>query len=469
MPGRPDELTIRLRQQALLAELGRRALSNLEFEALLEEASRLTALGLNIRFSKVLEYLPDQNRLLVRAGTGWHEGVVGHVTIGADMDLPAGYALHTGKPVISNKLSQEQRFRTPSLLTEHGVQRAANVILLGEGRPYGVLEADSDVAGTFTEHDVDFLQGVANLLGVALERRRAEAGLRQLNETLEQRVAHEVAERRQAEDALRQAQKMEAIGQLTGGVAHDFNNLLLVIIGNLDLLARAVSDDGKIGNMIATAQKAAARGAQLTSQLLAFARRQTLRPENCFINELVHEFDVLMSRVLDETVRIDFSLDPRAGACHVDPAQFGSALLNLAINGRDAMPSGGEITIRTGNVILDERVAARHSDAQPGEYVMVEIIDNGSGMSPDVLERAAEPFFTTKEPGQGTGLGLSQVHGFVRQSGGFLTLESALEQGTDGAASFPAGGCRCVWVGLRPRAALWLRHRAGGGGRSGCS
>jgi GAF domain-containing protein len=192
---------------------------------------------------------------------------VGHATVGADLDSPAGYALHTGKPVISNQLGIEQRFRTPHLLAEHGVQRAANVILLGEGRPYGVLEADSEVSGTFTEHDVDFLQGIANLLGVALERRRAEEELHQLNATLEQRVEQAVAERRQAEDALRQSQKMEALGQLTGGVAHDFNNLLMVISGNLELAARAVAGNERLEHMIATSQKAATRGAQLTSQL----------------------------------------------------------------------------------------------------------------------------------------------------------------------------------------------------------
>jgi signal transduction histidine kinase/ActR/RegA family two-component response regulator len=425
-----DELTVRLRQQALLAEIGRRALSNVEFEAFLEEACRLTALGLDVHFCKILEFLPDQGRLLVQAGVGWHAGVVGHTTIGADLDSPAGYALHTGKPVIANRLSSEQRFRTPELLREHGVERAANVILLGEGRPYGVLEADSEGAGVFTEHDVDFLQGVANLLGVALERRRAENELRQLNASLEQRVEQEVADRRMAEDALRISQKMEAIGQLTGGVAHDFNNLLHVIIGNLDLLAKEVGGQPHQERLVTAAQKAALRGAQLTSQLLAFARQQTLRPESRPMNDLVREFDVLTMRMLDESVRISFELDPSADACDVDPAQFGSALLNLVMNARDAMPSGGELTIRTANLSLDTQDAARFPDAAPGDYVVVEVADNGIGMPTEVLERALEPFFTTKDPGKGTGLGLSQVHGFVRQSGGFVTVESDVGLGT---------------------------------------
>ena len=431
------ELMTRLHQQALLVEIGRRALSDLDFGALLTEACRLTALGLETRYCKVLQYLPEENRLLVRAGVGWRPGVVGHATIGAGLDSPAGYALHTGKPVLSNHLSTEGRFRTPELLAEHGVQRAVNVILLGEGRPYGVLEADSENAGRFSEHDIDFLQGVANLLGVALEHRRAVEDLRALNDTLEERVEVAIAERRQAEDALRQAQKMEAVGQLTGGVAHDFNNLLLVIIGNLEMLSRAIAGDERLERLTATAQKAATRGAQITSQLLAFARRQTLQPEVRPVNDLIREFDVLALRLLGAAVEVEFQLDPAAGACHVDPAQFGSALLNLAVNARDAMPSGGQLVIRTGNVHLDARMASQHADARPGDYVMVEVADTGSGMSPEVLERATEPFFTTKEQGKGTGLGLSQVYGFMRQSDGFLSLASVVGEGTSVRLCFP--------------------------------
>jgi signal transduction histidine kinase len=426
----PSELEQRLRQQALLAEIGRRALAGTDWDTLIQEATRLCALGLGTRFCKVLKFLPDQNRFLVSAGVGWREGVVGHLTIGAELDSPAGYALHTGKPVISNHLSREDRFRTPDLLAAHGVQRALNVILSSDARPYGVLEVDSQDPGAFSENDVDFLQSVANLLGLALDRQRAEKALRHLNEHLENRVAAELAERRQAENALRQAQKMEAVGQLTGGVAHDFNNLLLVITGNLDLLARAVAGNERLEQLVATAQKGATRGAQLTSQLLAFARRQTLRPEVRPINVLVREFDVLATRMLGEAIEVSFVLAPDAGACDVDPAQFGSALLNLVVNARDAMPDGGRLLIRTSNCSLDSRAAAQHSEARPGQYVVVEVTDSGTGMSPEVAERAMEPFYTTKQPGQGTGLGLSQVYGFVRQSEGIVLLESAPGVGT---------------------------------------
>jgi signal transduction histidine kinase/CheY-like chemotaxis protein len=425
-----DPLEARLRQQALLAEYGRRALADADFDQLLAEAVRTAAIGMQVRFAKVLEYLPAENRLLVRSGIGWHAGVVGHVTIGADMDSPAGYALHTGKPVISNHLPSEARFRIPELLLQHGVRRALNVILLGDGPAYGVLEIDSETPGSFTEPDIDFLQAVANLLGLALKRRRAEDALRQINETLEQRVEAAVAERRLAEDALRQAQKMEAVGQLTGGVAHDFNNLLLVIMGNLELLGRAVAGDERLTRLVSTAYKGATRGAQLTSQLLAFARRQTLRPEIRQINELIREFDVLATRMLGEAVDVRFALDPGAGACEIDPAQFGSALLNLVVNARDAMSDGGTLTISSHSLTLDARAASRHADAQPGSYVAVEIADTGTGMTQEVLDRATEPFFTTKEAGRGTGLGLSQVYGFVRQSGGFLTIDSVPGEGT---------------------------------------
>src|SRR6187397_1066190 len=172
-------LHLRIRQQEILAELGVLALQGTKFMELLNQVVRLTAEGLEAEYCKVLEYLPAENRLLVRAGVGWGEGVVGSATVGADLASPAGYALRTGKPVLSNHLNIEERFRTPELLVEHGIRRAMNVILQGDGRPYGVLEVDSRSEGEFAQSDIVFLQGVANILGMAIERQRMEGNLRQ--------------------------------------------------------------------------------------------------------------------------------------------------------------------------------------------------------------------------------------------------------------------------------------------------
>lgn len=424
------ELEYRLRQQALLAELGRRALGAGGLDELLQEASRLVALGLETSFCKVLEYLSDQGTLLVRAGVGWENNVIGVATVGADLNSPAGYALHTGKPVISNNLSKEGRFRTPRLLRRHGIQRAINVILSTGGKPFGVLEADSEIGGTFTEHDIDFLQGAANLLGVAIERHQDAATLRQLNETLEQRVEAEVAERRQAEQALQAAQKMEAVGQLTGGVAHDFNNLLTVIRGNLQLVGAAVKGDERLERLIDAAEKGVERGEKLTSQLLAFARKQALHPQLCNVNSLLKEFDILAGRMLGDAVELAIELDPAIWSCEIDSTQFTSALLNLVANAGDALDGGGKVTISTGNMAFDNGAIPGVVDNKAGAYVRVSVHDNGAGMTPDVLARATEPFFTTKEVGKGTGLGLSQIYGFAKQSDGFLAIESEPDFGT---------------------------------------
>jgi signal transduction histidine kinase/ActR/RegA family two-component response regulator len=423
-------LDFRLRQQALLAELGRRALATSSVDELLQEASRLVALGLETSFCKVLQYLPHEGRLLVRAGVGWEDRVIGIATIEADLSSPAGYALHTGKPVISNDLHAETRFRTPDLLRRHGIERAINVILTSGGKPFGVLEADSQVGGNFTEHDIDFLQGAASLLGFAIDRHADAEALKRLNDTLEQRIEEEVAERQQAEQALQAAQKMEAVGQLTGGVAHDFNNLLTVIRGNLDLVAAAVAGNDKLAPLLDAAQRGVERGEKLTSQLLAFARRQTLHPQVCNLNDVVREFDVLAARLLGETIALAVDLDPELSLCELDTTQFSSALLNLLVNAGDAMSAGGTVTIRTRKVELGGSDAARIPEAIPGQYVMVSIEDTGEGMTPEVLARATEPFFTTKDTGKGTGLGLSQVYGFVRQSDGFLTIDSEPGAGT---------------------------------------
>jgi signal transduction histidine kinase/DNA-binding response OmpR family regulator len=293
----------------------------------------------------------------------------------------------------------------------------------------------------FNERAELIVSGIAAQAAIAIDNatlfrqsRQAQEELRRLNETLEHRVAAEIKERMTAEEALRQAQKMEAIGRLTGGVAHDFNNLLQVILGNLDALRRQVADGGARSDDIRRFSDAAVRGAEraatLTQRLLAFSRRQPLQPKSIEANKLVTGMSDLLRRTLGESITTETVLAGGLWRISADANQLESALLNLAVNARDAMSGGGKLTIETANAHLDEAYAAGHDEVKPGQYVMVAVTDTGSGMTKDVVAKAFDPFFTTKDVGQGTGLGLSQVYGFVKQSGGHVKIYSEPGEGT---------------------------------------
>ena len=278
-------------------------------------------------------------------------------------------------------------------------------------------------------------------IGVAhdiTELKQAEAALREVNETLERRVAErtadlssaldrlqsEVGERLKAEEALRQAQKMEAVGQLTGGIAHDFNNLLTPIMGGLELIASRV-EEPRLKRIAETALESTRRGAKLTGQLLAFSRIQRISMAPVAVNEVIEAMQRLLRHTIGGAVRIETRLDPQAGHGICDANQLENAILNLAINARDAMPNGGTLTISTDRVRLGDE-----PDHPAGEFVRITVADTGEGMAPDVLARAAEPFFSTKPLGKGTGLGLAQVYGIAQQAGGTLRIESEAGQGT---------------------------------------
>ncbi|WP_451975523.1 ATP-binding protein [Azospirillum endophyticum] len=266
---------------------------------------------------------------------------------------------------------------------------------------------------------------------VEAERDRATAALRALNETLEQRVVERTAELMRAEEQLRQSQKMEAVGQLTGGLAHDFNNLLAGISGALERIAARI-DQGRINELdkfIIAAQGAVRRAAALTHRLLAFSRQQTLAPKAVNINRLVGGMLELVQRTVGPGIHVEMVGMSGLWATMVDPSQLENALLNLCINARDAMPKGGRITIETGNRWID-REGARQQDMQEGQYVSLCVSDNGTGMTPDVIDKAFDPFFTTKPIGQGTGLGLSMIYGFAKQSGGHVKIYSEVGEGT---------------------------------------
>jgi len=251
------------------------------------------------------------------------------------------------------------------------------------------------------------------------------------------KVTRDLTEKKQTEEALEQtraalvqSEKMQAIGQLTGGVAHDFNNLLTVIANALDLLANPGGDEAQRRRIIDSAQRATDRGGKLTQQLLAFSRRQPLRPEIHDINRLIGEFEAILRRACPEPCEFVMAMSVEPLAANIDAPQFETALLNLIVNARDAMPKGGTLRITTGLHSIDAARASVMSDVTPGNYVAVTVADTGEGMSPEVLERAFEPFFTTKEVGKGSGLGLSQVYGFVAQSGGHVAIDSKPGAGT---------------------------------------
>jgi PAS domain S-box-containing protein len=302
--------------------------------------------------------------------------------------------------------------------------------------------------GVFTERAERGMEGLAAEAAVAIDnyrlfealerelaqRRAAEERLRQFTEQLEEQVGAEIARRDQAEEALRQAQKMEAVGQLTGGIAHDFNNLLTVVTGNIARAQRALEAaelaDPRAHRSLENAMKGAERAASLTQRLLAFSRRQPLAPKPVDPDKLVTGMSDLLQRTLGEDIRLEIVTSPGLWRVEADAGQLESAILNLGLNARDAMPHGGELTIETANAHLDESYSAREAEVPPGKYVMIAVTDTGTGMAPATLERAFEPFFTTKEVGKGTGLGLSMIYGFVKQSGGHVKIYSEEGDGT---------------------------------------
>ena len=282
---------------------------------------------------------------------------------------------------------------------------------------------------SFSQPRLDPTGAVSGFVGIAFDitdAKRAEENLTNINELLSERAAAAVAERDAAQAALLQAQKLEAIGQLTGGVAHDFNNLLTVVIGALDVVERHPDDARRRERMIGAALAAAKRGEKLTQHLLAFARRQPLKPEVRRVDGLIAESEELLKRALGDAYGFKLRLGAGVRSARIDAGQFEAALLNLVVNARDATPTGGSVTIESGAVTITEP----RGELEPGTYLQVSVRDNGSGMDTATMARAVEPFFTTKPPGEGTGLGLSQVYGFARQSGGSAEIESVVGQGS---------------------------------------
>lgn len=316
-----------------------------------------------------------------------------------------------------------------------------NMPLTEQGGLVALLFLNHAEPRPWSADDLDFVREVAERTRDAVERRRAERELANLAASLEQKVAERTADLIAAEDALRQSQKMEAVGQLTGGIAHDFNNLLTGISGSLEMiqLRFAQGRGADVDKYVDAAQGATRRAAALTHRLLAFSRRQTLDPRPTDANALIAGIEELVRRTVGPSVVVETSLAPGLNSTLVDPSQLENALLNLCINARDAMPDGGRIMIETKDRDVDIR-AGRERDIEPGKYVCLSVSDTGTGMTPDTIARAFEPFFTTKPIGSGTGLGLSMIYGFARQSGGQVRIHSAPCAGTTVTIYLPSDG-----------------------------
>jgi len=423
-----------LRQQAAIARFGSFALRERDLMKILTEAVRVCADGLSVPFSKVCQYRAEHNDLLIVAGYGWQDGVIGHVVSRADMSSPQGRAFTTGKPSIIDNLQKDAGFDPPPFYAAHGIVSIIDVIIKGnDDQPYGILEIDNDQQHDYDQYDINFLTGFANVLAEAVSTASRGAALQVTVDRMKSLVEEKdllLDEKHAADVQLRQAQKMEAVGQLTGGIAHDLNNILTVITGTIEILAEAVADRPELVAIAKMIDEAAVRGGDLTQRLLAFARKQPLQPREVDVNSLVIETANLLRPTLGEHVEVHMVLAGDASRALIDPSQLTNAILNLALNARDAMRDGGKLTIETSNVVLDDNYAGLNADVTVGQYVMVAVTDSGHGIPAGILNNVFEPFFTTKDVDKGSGLGLSMVYGFVKQSNGHIKIYSEEGHGT---------------------------------------
>ena len=400
----------RARYSEYLAQLGRLAVDSRDPQVLLEQVPIIAAEALQARSAMV--FLLESNRVHFRVASGvglLDDEPVASLVANLPDTLP-GFVLAEGRPVTVPDYRRERRFRVPPGYLDAGLSSGLAVPLSDRGRIIGALAVGARESKRFGDDELRFLESLSDLLATSLQRA-------------------------QSEEALNHAQRLESVGQLTGGIAHDFNNLLTVIQGNLQVLEElpALTNDAYSQQLVGAAVRATKRGAELTNKLLAFSRRQVLQPSAVDVSLLVNSLADMLRRTLDQRIRIEVDA-PRTGLpVMADPGQLESALLNIAINARDAMPDGGTLRFRAEacNALPDKvRHELRDPSAPPNGLVAISITDTGSGMSDEIKERAFEPFFTTKEAGRGTGLGLSTVYGFVKQSKGAIALDSTPGVGT---------------------------------------
>ena len=400
----------RARYSEQLARLGRLAVDSRDNQQLLDQVPDIAAEALHV--DEACVSLLDSSHAELRVLSSI--GVLTQIPVGT---LPphqsvslTSYVLSLGEPVIVDDFSTESRFPVSASTLQAGLVSGMAVPIFDRGRAIGTLSVGAHQHKRFGPDEVHFLESLANLLAASLQR------------------AH-------SEDALNHAQRLESVGQLTGGIAHDFNNLLTVIQGNLQVLQElpTLAHDEQVQQLVAAATRASKRGAELTSKLLAFSRRQVLKPVSVDVSGLLHSLADLLRRTLDQRIRIEVQVPALPLSVLADPGQLESALLNIAINARDAMPDGGSLVFSAAAGAAARAQVRRGLDdgaAADEGFVTLAVTDTGTGMPDAVKARAFEPFFTTKEAGRGTGLGLSAVYGFAQQSHGAVVIDSALGVGT---------------------------------------
>lgn len=400
----------RARYSEHLAQIGRIAVDARDPQVLLDQVPMIAAEALQVDAAMVFLLESDHASIRVAGGVGLVPGEEIGARLPYRVDSSPGLVLSQGQPLIVSDYRVERRFVVPRAYLDAGLISALAVPVSDRGRTVGVLTARSRSPERFGDDEVRFLVSMANLLATSLQRA-------------------------QSEEALNHAQRLESVGQLTGGIAHDFNNLLTVIQGNLQVLEDLpeLTDAAYGQQLVGAATRATHRAAELTSKLLAFSRRQVLQPSAIDVNALLRSLTDMLRRTLDQRIRIEVDAAPACPPVLADPGQLEAALLNIAINARDAMTDGGLLRFRS-EVCRALPVEVREELADPSapdeRFVAISISDNGSGMPDEVKERAFEPFFTTKEAGRGTGLGLSTVYGFVKQSKGAVAIDSAPGAGT---------------------------------------
>lgn len=400
---RVQDLLARARQSNAVADFGRLALASKDIGLIQREACDLVVRLLQVDHALVAQCTGGEPLLAPGVSHG-----MGDAALAATVSRLAECCRQDATPLVQPLMIDDLRQPASAAVqdaADPGPRSALVAPIPGEERTLGLLMAGTRHARSFTRDDANFLQALANTIGAAMQRSRTE-------------------------EQLFQSQRLEALGQLTGGVAHDFNNLLTVISGNLQMLEERVASDALSANLTKAALRATGRGADLTRKLLAFARRQTLRPRAIDAQQLLASLADILARTLGANIEVHSVVEDGLPPLEADPGMLDTALLNLAVNARDAMPQGGTLVFSARLADVDAGFAARADGLAPGRYLLISVADSGTGMSEEVLARAFEPFFTTKAHGKGSGLGLSLVYGFAKQSGGHVQATSTPGIGT---------------------------------------